>query len=411
MTCKPGDQVTGSPAPWSANARTDADTVVGTDRDRKPVDDPASAKENRRRRTLRHVRFAVVIVVAGLMAGCGTSQAPTQGPTTGVEQSPTAAPLPTAAPSPTPEESLVAAQSIEVVRATRLAVTADWMAVANGFAWAAADSGVERLNGRDGSVLSSIPVPTGLCLDFDVAFGSVWAGTSAGGSPSLVRIDQATGKVVATIPLKVPDLQCESSVGAGDGAVWLISRAPGRVLVKVDPTANAVTATFPMPPEDPQGQHPPNKDFGGVRAGYGGVWIADQGRDALLRMSPVDGSIVTLIPLGSGSGPRFVALGEGSVWVLNQTDGTVSRIDPQTNSVVATIAVSSVPVDGGDIAAGCGAVWARVTDELVARIDPATNEVVARYGPPTDDGSVACADNVLWISAHDANAIWRLPLP
>jgi YVTN family beta-propeller protein len=106
-----------------------------------------------------------------------------------------------------------------------------------------------------------------------------------------------------------------------------------------------------------------------------------------------------------------VALGEGSVWVLNQTDGTVSRIDPQTNSVVATIAVSSTPVDGGDIAVGCGAVWARVDDELVARIDPATNEVVARYGPPTDDGSVACADHVLWISAHDANTIWRVPLP
>ena len=47
-----------------------------------------------------------------------------------------------------------------------------------------------------------------------------------------MRIDQATGKVVATIPLKVAGIQCESSVGAGEGAVWLISRAPGRVLVK-----------------------------------------------------------------------------------------------------------------------------------------------------------------------------------
>ena len=226
-----------------------------------------------------------------------------------------------------------------------------------------------------------------------------------------MRIDVTTGKVAATIPLKVPNLQCESSVGAGDGAVWLISRAPGRVLVKVDPTTNAVTATFPMPPEDPQGQHPPDMDFGGVRAGYGGVWIADQGEDALLRMSPADGSIVAHIALGSGSGPRFLAVGEGSIWVLNQADGTVSRVDPKTNSVVARIHASSTPVDGGDIAVGCGAVWARLSDELVARIDPATNEVVARYGPPAGSGSVACADNVLWISAHDVNAIWRLPLP
>lgn len=305
---------------------------------------------------------------------------------------------------------MIAASTLDEAGATRLTVTADWLAVAEGSAWAAAGSGVERFDGRDGSVVTSVPVPDGICLGFDVAFGAVWAGASPAGAPSLVRIDAATGKVVATIPLKIAAIQCESSVGAGEGAIWLISTPPDRVLLKVDPATNEVEATFPMPPEDPDGLRPANTDFGGLRAGYGGVWIADQGHDAVLRLSPADGSIVARVPLGSGSGPRFLAIGEGAVWVLNQTDGTVARIDPTKNSVVATVHASATSVDGGDIAVGCGAVWARVSDELVAQIDPATNEVVARYGPPAGSGSVACGDGVLWLSAHDVNAIWRMPL-
>jgi YVTN family beta-propeller protein len=362
------------------------------------------------------------LITLSIIAIEGCAQTPAAPSPTSAAASPTGVASPVVATSsspastapasaPTPTESLVGAVSMDEAGATRLAVTADWMAVAGGSAWAAAGAGVEQLDGRTGSAINDIPVPGGLCLGFDVGFGAVWAAGPPEGSPALLRIDQTTGKVVATIPLKVPNLQCESSVGAGEGAVWLISRAPGRVLVKVDPTTNRVTGTFPMPPEDPNGQHPFATDFGGVRAGFGGVWIADQGQDAVLRMSPADGSIVALIPLGSGSGPRFLALGESSVWVLNQTNGTVSRIDPKTNSVVATIKVSSIPVDGGDIAFGCGAVWARVSDDLVARIDPATNEVVARYGPPSGSGSVACDADVVWISAHDVNAIWRLRLP
>lgn len=112
-----------------------------------------------------------------------------------------------------------------------------------------------------------------------------------------------------------------------------------------------------------------------------------------------------------GAGPRFLAVGEGGIWVLNQFDGTVSRVDPGTNTVTATITVSDAAVEGGDIAAGGGSVWARVSDSLVARIDPGTNKVVARYGPSAGSGSVAADHEAAWVSAHDINAIWRLPAP
>jgi virginiamycin B lyase len=99
-----------------------------------------------------------------------------------------------------------------------------------------------------------------------------------------------------------------------------------------------------------------------------------------------------------------------AVWVMNEGDGTISRIDPATDSVTATILVATRPVQGGDIAVGGGFVWARISDQLVAKVDPTTNDVVARYGPEAGSGSVAADDTAAWVSAHDVNAVWRLPL-
>jgi YVTN family beta-propeller protein len=149
-------------------------------------------------------------------------------------------------------------------------------------------------------------------------------------------------------------------------------------------------------------------DLGGVRAGYGGVWVAVPARNSVLHIDPDDGSVAAEIPVGVR--PRFMAIGEGSVWAMNEGDGTVTRIDPETDTVDATILVTPSPIEGGDIAVGGGSVWARVSDQLVARVDPVTNAVVARYGPPAGSGGVAADDVAAWIAAHDVNAIWRLPL-
>jgi YVTN family beta-propeller protein len=176
-----------------------------------------------------------------------------------------------------------------------------------------------------------------------------------------------------------------------------VSREPDHVLVKVDPASNSVVGTFPMP-----------DGLAGVRAGYGAVWVAQPAEDAVLQVDPADGTVVRTI--STGPGPRFLALGEGSVWSLNQGDGSVSRIDPATGTVLATVSTSLRGFDGGDIAVGCGLVWARISEVMVATIDPATNEVTARYGPAAGGGSVACADGAAWMSAEVVGSVWRLPV-
>jgi len=137
------------------------------------------------------------------------------------------------------------------------------------------------------------------------------------------------------------------------------------------------------------------------------LWVTNYQNDTLLRLDPKTMEVVATIPVGSG--PRFLTVGEGGVWVLNQTAGTVSHVDPTANAVVATVPVDSGVIDGGDIASGGGAVWARASDALVAKIDPRTDAVVARYGPSSGSGGVAADTDAAWIAAHDVNSIWRLP--
>ncbi len=296
--------------------------------------------------------------------------------------------------------ALVEEQSLSDAGASHFGVAppADWVVMADGSAWVAVGAAVQQLE-DDGTVLATLPIPGETCQAMDVGFDAVWIGACASTSPSLVRIDPVTASIVATIALPVRNIQAESSVAAGEGAVWLVSYGFGaQTLLKIDPASDTVVGQFLIE----------GSLLSGVRAGYGGVWIADTGSDRVLHVDPSDGHVVGDIAVGKR--PRFLAVGEGSVWAMNEGDGTVSRIDPVTDTVTATILVSPAPVEGGDIAVGGGSVWARVSDVLVARVDLVTNEVVARYGPHAGSGSVAADDEAAWITAHDISAVWRLPL-
>lgn len=205
-----------------------------------------------------------------------------------------------ASPSSPP---LVPAQDIEEAGATRVTVTpfADWVVAAGGDAWVAVGEAVTQLARDDGAELATLPVPGETCLAMDVGFDSVWVGACRSGSPSLVRIDPATATIIATIPLAIPDLQYESSVAAGEGAIWAVSVGPGeQYLLKVDPVTDAVVGKLPV-----------GSGYAGVRAGYGGVWMARTLDDVVVRVDPADGTVTSEIAVGAS--PRFLAIGEGSI--------------------------------------------------------------------------------------------------
>ena len=336
-------------------------------------------------RTLAHSLLVTVLV------GCGGAGSPSRGATA----APTVTRSPEPAATPRPAASVALPDPVNINDAGALAIRAtpgtDWVVLVDGKAWVAGTGAGIGVFDATGELVESIAIG-GWCAAMDTGFGAVWSATC---EPSgLVRIDATTQKV-DRIKFEEPIPDSEASVGAGEGAVWVVVGHQADTLLGIDPESLEISHRFPIPIES-----------AAVRAGLGAVWVTRPFSNELLRVDPASGETVA-IPVGPA--PRFLALGEGAVWVMNQRDGSVSRIDPATATVVATIDVGR-DIRGGDIAVGGGSVWVRGGPELLARIDPATNRVTERYGPDAGSGSVAADDDAVWITAHDVETIWRLPL-
>ncbi len=348
--------------------------------------------------TLRAWPPVVVATIAVLAGSCGPALPAASGSTAepGAASTPRSTAASTLAPASKPTPQLPVA--IDLARTTAIAIEArpapDFIVLGKSYAFVTSiGKGIGRFDIQTGVLMDSVEIPGETCEALDVGFGAVWTATCSGAA--LARIDEVTGHVaLIELPERIPEP--EASVGAGEGAVWIIVGGVARTLVRVSPVANAVTGTFSMP-----------AGATAVRAGFGAIWITIPKKNILLRVNSADGTVATEIPVGGQ--PQFLAVGEGAVWVMNQLDGTISRVDPTTNTVVATVDFGE-PIDGGDIAVGGGSVWVRGSRTLLARIDPATNTIADRYIPRVGSGSVAADDSAVWITAHDVRTIWRLPL-
>ena len=343
----------------------------------------------------RFHRPAVVAVAlsAALAGGCATPAAAPVAPTALPATATAAAASPSArvssSTSALPDQVDIEAAGALTIEATS---SIDWIVLLEDHAWVMGFGDGMGVLDASGKLQKSIAV-AGWCESLDVGFGAVW---SASCQPAgIIRIDAET-MVVQRAEFDVPIVDSEASVGAGEGAVWLVVGDRSDVLLEIDPETLMIEHRHPIP-----------AGGAGVRAGLGGVWITMPSADQVLRVDPSTGAIVASIAVGRG--PRFLALGEGSVWVMNQVDGSVSRIDPKTDQVAATIDVGE-EIHGGDIAVGGGSVWVHGGPEMLARIDPALDLVTERYSPNEGSGGVAADDDAVWVTEHDIATIWRLPL-
>lgn len=127
-------------------------------------------------------------------------------------------------------------------------------------------------------------------------------------------------------------------IALGAGSVWVANLDGG--LVRVDRATGRVIARIPVP------------DAAGVAFGAGAVWVTSLDGDALYRVDPRTNARSKAIRVGDC--PTAVAVGLGAVWVANACDGTVSRVDPQRRSVGSPIRVGDAP---DSFAFGAGAAW------------------------------------------------------
>jgi virginiamycin B lyase len=284
--------------------------------------------------------------------------------------------------------------------ATEIDITGDWLSAGAGAVWLSdpQSSTIYRLDTESGETVATVAIPQGPCAASDFGLGALWTETCD--KAGLAKIDPSTNRVSAHVALPVGAVSedGEASVGAGEGAVWLVvgdKRCESCSVVRVDPRALRVVARIPV-----------REGAAAVRVGEGGVWVTNPSKSIVQKIDPRTNRVVLTTQVGPT--PRFLAVGEGGVWTLNQGDGSLTRLDPTSGEVVATISAEVIG-EGGDITTGVGFVWVRGSDFLLTSVDPGTNAMDARYGPPSGSGGVIVASGAVWLSAHFVGKVWRLP--
>jgi Protein kinase domain len=192
---------------------------------------------------------------------------------------------------------------------------------------------VTMVDAQFGQISGVVELPAGRTPGTAVAFGrDVWVANPRGRSLALV------GPPYTGISESIQLAGAPRLVAAGEGAVWAVG---GRTLWRVDARALRVVARIHL-------RFAPSA----IDVGSGGVWLADETGDAVVRIDPGSGRPTARIE--AGDAPTALAVGDDAVWVANRADGTVSRVDPQRNAVEKTITIGAEPID---LVAGLGAVW------------------------------------------------------
>jgi len=189
---------------------------------------------------------------------------------------------------------------------------------------------IEKVDLSGGQVTATVTPAAGSYFD-DLAAGggSLWA---VGGDPKLAaaiaKIDPALATVTATYDVGI----IAGRLAVEGGAVWVVGggfvnpdgTGGGDVLVKVDPATGEVVATTQI--ADIEG-------FPDIAAGYGAIWITDTAAGELVRVDPATGTVAARIPVGSGGQDRFeIDLAKGLVWVTNPFDDKSFAVDPALNA-------------------------------------------------------------------------------
>ena len=139
-------------------------------------------------------------------------------------------------------------------------------------------------------------------------FGSIWVPDFTGTGHAVDRVDPRTHSVTATYPTGGAEL----AVATGAGSVWITENADNTV-IRLDPATGKVVASISVPSPT------------GVLVHANQVWVASYTTTTLTTIDATTNAIRGSVSL-SGPGQNILASAT-SLWV-SQSDGSLTQITP-----------------------------------------------------------------------------------
>jgi virginiamycin B lyase len=218
-----------------------------------------------------------------------------------------------------------------------------------------------------------------------------------------------TACLVATAPAAVaaPNLRefrlpaqfaLPNDVAAGpDGAVWATDGSLRRVW-RITPKGKISSFEFDFTSQP-----------AGITSAQGFLWIADAGRDEIVRIA-TDGTRASYPVPTSGAFPIDLVEGpDGAIWFTEGRGDKIGRLAP--DGAITEYPLATRNAFAADIAVGPdGAIW--FTEQLgdkVGRVTTSGDLTEFPLPPGTLPGPIAAGpDGALWFTARNTNAIMRM---
>jgi branched-chain amino acid transport system substrate-binding protein len=230
-----------------------------------------------------------------------------------------------------------------------------------------------------------------------VGEGSVWMLNAADGRVS--RVDPRTGEVIRSFKARGRP----TDIAAGAGALW-IGSGPGATqrVWRVDPATGEPTRTVRLPGGGEDDGANFDAGFTGIAVGAGAVWAINPD-STVSRLDPASGRRVAVVRGPDGAGA--IAAGDAGVWVISGVN-TIARIDPRTNRMREAIELGSNRLFG--IAVGGGAVWATSEEGVLWRVEPGRPPLERTIEVGAGVRYVAFGDGAVWVANWNDSTVSRV---
>jgi virginiamycin B lyase len=204
-------------------------------------------------------------------------------------------------------------KTLKVTKRIRVGFNVWDVAYAFGSVWASNnfDGTVSRINPATNRIVKTIKTG-GQPTNFGIAKDAIWVGDNSTDGQSVFRIDPAKNTSTA-VPTGHPR---PSGIIISADAVWVANGDD--TVVRLDAATGSVVATVKV------GQTPQQGDV----AADGTIWIPNQFADTISVIDPQTNAVSSTVKLRAGSAPFVVRSGFGDMWAGSFRTSTLWRIRP-----------------------------------------------------------------------------------